>query len=36
MTPEQVQGLWICFVLSLSTVLICPAVLWVLPNRSAV
>ena len=34
MTPEQIQGLWICLMISLSTVLICPAVLWVLPNRS--
>lgn len=35
MTPEQAQGLWICLILSLSMALICPAVLWVLPDRSA-
>ncbi len=35
MTLEQIQGLWICLMISLSTVIICPAVLWVLPDRSA-
>ena len=34
MNPEQVQGLWLCFTISISTALICPAVLWVLPSRT--
>jgi hypothetical protein len=34
MTPEQIKGLWICLVIITSMVMICPAVLWVLPDRS--
>lgn len=36
MTPQQIQGLWLCLTLSLACVVLCPALWWILPNRSEV
>ncbi len=36
MSPEQVQGLWICLTITLSMVIVYPAVVWVLlPQTNA-
>lgn len=35
MNPELVDGLVISFVITLASVILCPVLYWVLPNRSA-
>ncbi|ASC71645.1 hypothetical protein XM38_025990 [Halomicronema hongdechloris C2206] len=35
MTPQQVQGLWLCLTLSFSFALLVPALWWMLPDRRA-
>ena len=35
MTPEQLKGLWLCGVLTVSMVLMCPTLGWLLLGRVA-
>lgn len=34
MSPQQIHGLWVCFTLSVSCVIICPALMWTLSDRT--
>lgn len=33
MTPEITQALWLCLTLSISMIVLCPVLLYCLPNR---